>query len=555
MKKAVDDVFPTHKQNKTDLKCEDRQLVGDGVAVPGMEKIVGTKPSGLRKQSSAQPRAHPRTECMLRSQNSDLLIFDPEIERTARRLRKARREEIQAMAEHRENERQNPPEAIPIRDHFRPVINNQYSGIARGTINANNFEFKPALINMVQQNQFAGTATSDPHVHLRTFLEITDTLKIEISTFRQTDFEQLYEAWERYKELLRRCPNHGFEYWVQIELFYNGLNGQTRTTVDAAAGGTIFAKSPAQAYDFLEQMTINSYQWPSERSRVQRTAEVYAVDPITSLTAQVSALTTQIATMNKVSISNTEGASFVVEESQIPEEVQYINNKNFGSYGGYRVGTFVSESGKRMASTESRLDNLETHMANIGASLKILESQVGLITEQLTSHPSGIVSKTADQNLREVNAIFIQHEELGVIYREEKEVEPTPVRDEKPTPTKRARDKLEGEFIEGTRRNRPQKLLDPGEFIMPCEIGGHLVEKAICDSGASINIMPNSLYEKLELSRMRPTGLSLQMADKSIKTPLGIVEDVELRIDKLKVLAEFVVLDMENSQNVHVILG
>ncbi|XP_075499163.1 uncharacterized protein LOC142537540 [Primulina tabacum] len=114
---------------------------------------------------------------------------------------------------------------------------------------------------------------------------------------------------------------------------------------------------------------------------------------------------------------------------------------------------------------------------------------------------------------------------------------------------------VEGEFTEGKRRNRPQKLLDPAEFIMPCEIGGHLVEKAICDSGASINIMPSSLYEKLGLSRMRPTGLSLQMADKSIRTPLGIVEDVELWIDKLKVLAEFVVLDMENSQNVHVILG
>ncbi|XP_073017923.1 uncharacterized protein [Primulina eburnea] len=170
------------------------------------------------------------------------------------------------MAEHRENDRDIPPEAIPIRDHFRPMINNHYSGIARGTINANNFELKPALINMVQQNQFAGTATSDPHVHLRTFLEITDTLKIEISTFRQTDFEQLYEAWERYKDLLRKCPNHGFEDWVQIELFYNGLNGQTRRTVDVAAGGTIFAKSPEQAYDLLEQMTINSYQWPSERA-------------------------------------------------------------------------------------------------------------------------------------------------------------------------------------------------------------------------------------------------------------------------------------------------
>ncbi|XP_075481236.1 uncharacterized protein LOC142521949 [Primulina tabacum] len=226
-----------------------------------------------------------------------------------------------------------------------------------------------------------------------------------------------------------------------------------------------------------------------------------------------------------------------------------------------------------MARTEFRLDNLEIHMASIGATLKILESQVGQITKQLTSQPSGALQKTADPNLREVNAIFIQNEEFGVVGREEKEVEPTPVRDEKPTPTKRARAEFQkkkglkdlknlhsniqsaeqeevaftGGDDKGRQGNLPQKLLDPGEFIMPCEIGGHLVEKAICDSGASINIMPSSLYEKLGLSRMRPTGLSLQMADKSIRTPLGIVEDVELRIEKLKVLAEFVVLDMENN--------
>ncbi|XP_073061708.1 uncharacterized protein [Primulina eburnea] len=484
------------------------------------------------------------------------------------------------MAEHRENDRHAQPEAIPIRDHFRPVINNHYSGIARGTINANNFELKPALINMVQQNQFAGTATSDPHAHLRTFLEITDTelatkflskyfppakseqLKIEISTFRQTDFEQLYEAWERYKELLRRCPNHGFKDWVQIELFYNGLNGQTRTNVDAAAGGTIFAKSPAQDYDLLEQMTINSYQWPSERSGVQKTAGIYAVDPITSLTAQVSALTTQIATMNKVSTSNTEGPSPVVEEAHFLEEAQYINNRNVGGFGGYRVGTFVAESGKRMARTESRLDNLETHMASIGATLKILESQVGQITKQLTSQPSGAVQKNADPNLREVNAIFMQHEEIGVVSKEEKVDQSTPSkrnRDLKNLHSTSVAEQEEMAFTggddKGRKGNLPQKLQDPGEFVVPCEIGSQSVKKAICNSGASVNIMPSFLYEKLGLSRIKPTRLSSQMADKSVRTPLGIVEDVELKIDKIRLLADFVVLDMGNSQNVRAILG
>ncbi|XP_075515749.1 uncharacterized protein LOC142550560 [Primulina tabacum] len=74
----------------------------------------------------------------------------------------------------------------------------------------------------------------------------------------------------------------------------------------------------------------------------------------------------------------------------------------------------------------------------------------------------------------------------------------------------------------GRQGNLPQKLQDPGEFVVPCEIRGHLVKKAIY---------------------------------KSIRTPLGIVEDVELQIDKLKIRAEFLVLDMENSQNIHVILG
>ncbi|XP_075478784.1 uncharacterized protein LOC142519632 [Primulina tabacum] len=171
------------------------------------------------------------------------------------------------MAEHRENDKHNMPEAIPIRDQFRPVINAHYSGIVRGTINANNFELKPALINMVQQNQFAGTATADPHVYLRTFLEITDT-----------------------------GPSKRMASIASLGKYHDmagvGDKISDTDTVDAAADGTIFAKSPAQAYDLLDQMTINSYQWPSKRSRIKNTAGVYAVDPITSLTAQVSTLTT-----------------------------------------------------------------------------------------------------------------------------------------------------------------------------------------------------------------------------------------------------------------------
>ncbi|XP_075492403.1 uncharacterized protein LOC142530454 [Primulina tabacum] len=114
---------------------------------------------------------------------------------------------------------------------------------------------------------------------------------------------------------------------------------------------------------------------------------------------------------------------------------------------------------------------------------------------------------------------------------------------------------LTGGDDKGRQGNLPQKLQDPGEFVVPCEIGGQLVEKTIYDSGASMNIIPSSLYEKHGLTKIKPTELSLPLADKSVKVPLGIVEDVELKIDKLKLPADFVVFDMENSQNVRIILG
>ena len=65
-----------------------------------------------------------------------------------------------------------------IRDYFRLVVADNYSGVKRQAINANNFELKTALINMVQQNQSGGLAHEDPSVHLATFLEIAGTVKM-----------------------------------------------------------------------------------------------------------------------------------------------------------------------------------------------------------------------------------------------------------------------------------------------------------------------------------------------------------------------------------------
>ena len=100
-----------------------------------------------------------------------------------------------------------------------------------------------------------------------------------------------------------------------------------------------------------------------------------------------------------------------------------------------------------------------------------------------------------------------------------------------------------------------EKLKDPGSFTIPCIIGKHTFSKALCDLGASINLMQFSMAKKLNLGKITPTALSLQMADRSYNVPKGIIKDVLVKVDKFIFPMDFVVLDMEKDKAEKIILG
>jgi len=288
---------------------------------------------------------------MTRTSGAILEEFDPEIERTARHWRKATRH-LRRMAAAPANVMEvevNEEENRPLRDYAMPSMEGAESSIKRPPIQANNFEIKPAIIQMIQHSvQFGGLSQEDPNVHLANFLEICDTfkhngvsedairlrlfpfslrdkakswlislpsgsittweqmaqkflgkyfppaktakLRNEITMFLQVENESLYEAWERFKDLLRKCPHHGLPIWLQVQTFYNGSTATIRNMIDAAAGGTIMRKTPEQAYELLDEMATNSYQWPTKRLPARRAAGLHNVDAITSLAAQMEAL-------------------------------------------------------------------------------------------------------------------------------------------------------------------------------------------------------------------------------------------------------------------------
>ena len=99
------------------------------------------------------------------------------------------------------------------------------------------------------------------------------------------------------------------------------------------------------------------------------------------------------------------------------------------------------------------------------------------------------------------------------------------------------------------------KLKDPRSFTILCTIGNCHFDKVLCDLGASINLMPLSIMQKLGLEEPKPTNVSLQLADRSITYPREIVEDVLVKVDKFIFPVDFIVLDMEEDHEVPLILG
>ena len=89
----------------------------------------------------------------------------------------------------------------------------------------------------------------------------------------------------------------------------------------------------------------------------------------------------------------------------------------------------------------------------------------------------------------------------------------------------------------------PVKYKDPGCPTISVSIGGTCVEKALLDLGASINLLPYSVYKQLGLGELKPTTITLSLADRLVKIPKGTIGDVLVQVDKFYYLVDFVVLD------------
>nr|GEV24042.1 reverse transcriptase domain-containing protein [Tanacetum cinerariifolium] len=236
---------------------------------------------------------------------------------------------------------------------YQPTLNGRGRPIALIAIQATIFRLNNDMIQQVQNScQFHGLLGDNANKHLDKFLHVTQSIKVngvtgdalhlylfphslthhatawfdhfprnsittfkqmakmflekyfspsmmtklrnEITNFRQHPDESLFEAWERYKLSIDRCPNHNMLPVTQIDTFYNRLTLRHHDTINAAAGGTFMKRRPEECYDLIKNMTSHHNDWDSSAQRSESSSSItFFPDP------EIVALKAEMAKINR----------------------------------------------------------------------------------------------------------------------------------------------------------------------------------------------------------------------------------------------------------------
>ncbi|GJT88652.1 reverse transcriptase domain-containing protein [Tanacetum coccineum] len=274
----------------------------------------------------------------------------------------------------------------PMEELLRIPIVGIENAIVVPAVLASEFELKTELLDFVSNNSFFGLENDDPHSHIRRFYQITRTLRLnqvpddvvklilfpfslkeaaeswleneppnsiktwddlvskflnrfyphsktrefrkEITNFQQVFGETFTEAWERFKDLLRKCPHHGFSLLHQIDFFYNGLSQSDQDSLNTAAGGNLMMRNIQEALTTIE----NKARVQTCRNKPQVSSSggtSTQIDAITALTKQVEALEYHFASMRETYDQNQE-AAFQLIQNQMGQMAEDLQEKPLG---------------------------------------------------------------------------------------------------------------------------------------------------------------------------------------------------------------------------------
>uniref|UniRef100_A0A2N9IRI2 Reverse transcriptase RNase H-like domain-containing protein n=1 Tax=Fagus sylvatica TaxID=28930 RepID=A0A2N9IRI2_FAGSY len=426
-----------------------------------------------------------------------------------------------------------------LHDYLHPARNSSPSCIMFPA-NQQNFDFKPGMIPLLPT--FHGMDNENPYVHIREFEEVvatfhsqlgsidtvrlkffpfslkdkakswlyslrprsiaswgemthiffkkyfpehkTNAFKRQISTFEQRESESLYQAWERFKDLLSLCPHHGYESWRTVSCFYEGLLPRDRQFVEMMCNGEFLQKDPDEAIEYLNHLAEKAHTWtgPSATESTNRSkphtstsssGRIYQLKEEDGLRAQIAQLTKEIETLKMKGTSGTKQGYQV----EMHEECSVCHDPEHPT--------------KDCPMLPSVVGVFEEHCGAIGNFRK----------------PFSPYSETYNPGWR-------NHPNFG--WKNDTHSSQPPPMPQRNFP-----------------QSYPSQHAPPPQQFTPTHVP-HQAQQQFPSSS-------NSLEREI-----KPTMVVLQLADRSVKKPRGVVEDVLVQIDKFYYPVDFLILDTES---------
>nr|GEX37952.1 reverse transcriptase domain-containing protein [Tanacetum cinerariifolium] len=340
-----------------------------------------------------------------------------------------------------------------------------------------------------------------------------------------------------------------------IKIFYHGLCEITQEVLNAAAGGIFLYKTPNQAYQLLEDkvlLKLDLAKNQKTKSSLKKTV-AFADDGSSNsdtdkIIARMDAMTLKMDAQYKELQSYAKKTKPDLDNDDIPmsceEEVKFMQT----------FQTFMDLK-----------TQLETVAKNLQASIQNLETKFDRLADKQSGRHSGSLPSNTQPTPKgynfkayqppqarneHVNAVFTRSAGLPNYEKFLKELI-------------RNKHKIEQIYVaflsDGSstmiQNKVPPKLRDPGSFLIPCNFNKTFSCNALADLGASITLMPNSLYVKLSLKTLKPTKMNVRLTDRSFQYPIGIAENMLIEVGKFTFPADFVILEMEEDSKVPLILG
>ncbi|CAN6579348.1 unnamed protein product [Malus baccata var. baccata] len=398
-------------------------------------------------------------------------------------------------------------------------------------------------------------------------------LRKRISGIQQNQGESFPSYYERFKSLVASCPQHQMKEELLIQYFYEGLLPMERQMLDASAGGALVDKTPGAAKLLIANRAHNAQQYEGVGQRDPPRPQVNEEVQTQNKERQIQ--DKRVDNLEKQMGQIAEFMGQIREQGRLPSST-VVNPK-----GGFETAKAIMlRSGKQVGADSN------TSKSSQDEEDKLLKEEAQgakpTTKDDQTLPPPPSLPKPSPTTKVSPNSTFSSSIPLNVPFpgrfrqskkeEAEKDILETfrkvqvniPLLDaikqvpryakflkELCTTRRRISNKEVVQVSENVsavlQRKLPPKCKDPGSFTIPCVIGNTKFEQCMLDLGASINVMPYSIYASMNLGELKNDGVIIQLADRSNAYPKGVLEDVLVQVGNLIFPADFYVLDMEDS--------